>query len=112
MGGEVGRVAEDFTRLESGQAKLGFTLNRYKCEVAGLTDATRSILSVRGVTLKEVPLEDLVLLGSPVLPGTGVDTVLASKREDLETLASRLPFMPAHDSLFLLRNVVTMPRLV
>ena len=32
------------------------------------------------MTLKEVPLEDLVLLGSPVLPGRGVDTVLESKR--------------------------------
>ena len=31
---------------------------------------------------------------------------------DLQTLASRLPLMPAHDSLFLLRNVVTTPRLV
>ena len=112
MGGEAGRVAEDFTRLESGAAKLGLTLNRSKCEVAGLTNATRSTLAARGVTLKEVPLEDLVLLGSPLLPGKGVDTVLASKREDLETLASRLPLMPAHDSLFLLRNVVTTPRLV
>ena len=64
------------------------------------------------MTLKEVPLEDLVLIGSPLLPGKGVDTMLASKREDLETLASRLPLMPAHDSLFLLRNAVTTPRLV
>ena len=112
MGGEAGKVAEDFTRLESGAAKLGLTLNRSKCEVAGLTDATRSILAARGVAVKEVEMEDLVLLGSPLLPGVGVDTVLASKREDLETLASRLPLMPAHDCLFLLRNVVTTPRLV
>ena len=38
--------------------------------------------------------------------------MLSSKRGDLETLASRLPLMPAHDSLFLLRNVVTTPRLM
>ena len=56
-------------------------------------------------SLQEIPLEDLVLLGSPLLAGRGVDTVLSSKRGDLETLASRLPLMPAHDSLFLLRNV-------
>ncbi len=112
MGGEADKVAEDFTRLESGAAKLGLTLNRSKCEVAGLTDTTRSILAARGVAVKEVEMEDLVLLGSPLLPGVGVDTVLASKREDLETLAGRLPLMPAHDCLFLLRNVVTTPRLV
>ena len=48
MGGKADRVAEDFTRLESGAAKLGLTLNRSKCEVAGLTNATRSILAARG----------------------------------------------------------------
>ena len=107
MGGEADRVAEDFTRLEAGAAKLGLTLNRSKCEVARLTNATCSILAARGVAL-----EDLVLLGSPLLASRGVDTVLSSKRSDLETLASRLPLMPAHDSHFLLRKVVTMPRLM
>ena len=34
------------------------------------------------------------------------------KREELEILAGRLPLMHAHDSLFLLRNVVSTPRLL
>ena len=58
-------MAEDFTRLEAGAAKLGLTLNRSKCEVAGLTNVTHSILAARGVAFQEIPLEDLVLLGSP-----------------------------------------------
>ena len=105
---EVRRAGWQRTSIGWSRARrslAGLTLNRFKCEVAGLTNATRSILAARGVMLQETTQEDLVLLGSLVLPGRGVDTVLASKREDLETLAGRLPLMPAHDSLFLLRNV-------
>ena len=35
-----------------------------------------------------------------------------SKREELATLASRLPLLAAHDSLYLLRSVVSTPRLL
>ena len=67
---------------------------------------TRSILAARGVALQEISLEDLVLLGSPLLAGRGVDTALSSKRGDLETLASRLPSHAGpRQPLFLLRNV-------
>ena len=38
--------------------------------------------------------------------------ILASKREELATLASRLPLLAAHDSLYLLRSVVSTPRLL
>ena len=64
------------------------------------------------VALQEIPLENLVLLGSPLLAEQrGRTSCCHPKRGDLETLASRLALMPAHDSLFLLRNVVTTPRL-
>ena len=58
MGGDSSKVAQEFTRLESGAAKLGLTLNRSKCEVAGLTDMTCLILAARGVTVKEVAMDD------------------------------------------------------
>ena len=51
----------------------------------------------------------LTLLGSPMMSGDGLDSVLASKKNDLMILAGRLNFLPAHDSLYLLRNVVTTP---
>ena len=54
----------------------------------------------------------LILLGSPLLPGVGVDKAISDKRSELETLSRRLQFMPAHDSLFLMRNIVSMPRLL
>ena len=58
--GEANTIAEDFVRLEKSAAKLGLTLTRNKCEVAGLTDATRSVLTARGILLKEVNINDLI----------------------------------------------------
>jgi hypothetical protein len=111
LGGEADVVADDFTELETRAQELGLTINRAKCEVIGHTVDTRAQLLARGVDIREVKAKDAILLGSPLLPGAGVDAVLATKREELQTLASRLPLMPAHDSLFLLRNVVTTARL-
>ena len=69
-------------------------------------------LAGRVINIREVELQDAILLGLPLLPGVGVDTTIAMKREELQILESNLPLMPAHDSLFLLRNVVTTDRLL
>ena len=42
----------------------------------------------------------------------GVHEMIAATMEELQTLASRLTLMPAHDSLYLSRNVVTTARLM
>ena len=112
LGGEAGAVLQDFKCLEAEAAKLGLMLNQGKCEIAGHSTATRDLFVSRGVNLAEVELRDLTLLGSPLLPGTAVDSTVASKREELATLASRLPLLTAHDSLYLLRSVVSTPRLM
>jgi len=112
LGDEAGVVADDFVELEARARELGLTINRAKCEVIGRTAETTATLLARGVVVREVNAEDAILLGSPLLPGACVDGVVAAKREELRTLAERLPLMPAHDSLFLLRNVVTIARLV
>lgn len=65
-----------------------------------------------GGGIREVGAGDAILFGSPLLLGRGVDAVLGSKREELQTLARSLPLMPTHDSLLALRNVVTTARLL
>jgi hypothetical protein len=112
MGGEATVVANDFLLLEKEAAKHGLLLNRSKCEVAGHSAATRSVFTSVGITLSETAIPELILLGSPLQQGAKVDETLASKREELETMVGRLQFMPAHDNLFLLRNVVTSSRLL
>ena len=62
-------------------------------EVAGLTNVTRSILGrrARGGASGRFHWRTWFSSGSPLRASRGVDTVLSSKRGDLETLASRLP---------------------
>ena len=62
--------------------------------------------------LPETSVYSVELLGAPMSVGDHLDSVLASKKQDLQRLARRLVFMPSHDSLFLLRNVITAPRLM
>ena len=76
-----------------------------------MAEMTATLLAC-GVVVREVKAEDAILLGSPLLPGACIDGVVAAKREELRTLADRLPLMPAHDSLFVLRNVVTTDQLL
>ena len=95
MGGEARIVAEDFLGLKENAAKLGLKLNKAKCEVIGHTDVTRASFSIRQVTIKETELDDAILLGSPL--GSNVDKILSIKQVELQNLATRLPYMPAHE---------------
>ncbi len=52
------------------------------------------------------------MLGAPLFKGPHLGNALALKRAELERLSTRLVLMAAHDSLFLLRNLLAMPRLL
>jgi len=62
--------------------------------------------------MQEVSRDDVLLLGSLLSYGRGMDKILEGKRSELEILSKRLPLMPRHDYLFLLSNVIAMPRLL
>ena len=112
----IGDTAEiclrDFLQLEAAARRLGLEMNRKKCEVIGHTDATRALFAEHGVSLPETSRETVILLGSPLSAGQHLDSILVEKMEDLRRLTRRLEFMEAHDSLFLLRNVLAAPRLM
>jgi len=97
--------------LEMG-SEIGLTLNQAKCEVIGHNNATRAIFRDCEINLPETELQDMTMLSSPVLPGPGIYDVLSRKRIKLERLSTRLAYMPSHDSLYLLRHVVTTPRIM
>ncbi len=112
VGGDVRTVINDFLYLEAAARQLGLELNRSKCEVIGQTDETRTLFAAHGIILKETSLESAILLGSPLSAGQHLDSVLEGKREELKRLTKRLALMPSHDSLYLLRNILTAPRLM
>jgi len=57
-------------------------------------------------------VQGVIQLGTPLSAGYHLDVVLEGKREELMRLSMRLELMPSHDSLYLLRNVFTAPRLM
>ena len=53
-----------------------------------------------------------ILLGAPLSAGNHLDHILDGKKEELQRLTHRLQLLPSHDSLFLLCNMLTAPRLM
>src|SRR6218665_3424575 len=56
--------------------------------------------------------EKMPLLGAPLVPGPAVDMVLQSKANDLERAIRRLSILHTHDALVLLRNSLSVPKLI
>ena len=112
IGGRADTVVEDFAMIESVCKSKGLFLNRLKCEVVGLSNETRTLFHSNNIELPETNRPDLVLLGSPLFHGNVLDSALCDKSNVLRLLAGRLSLMPAHDALYLLRNVLATPRLM
>lgn len=112
MGGDASTVAADFIELEAAATTVGLVINRSKCEIIGHTDETRALFADYNIILPETNSEAATLLGAPLFPGQTLDSVLGSKRLELQLLTNRLSLMPSHDSLYLLRNILTAPRLM
>ena len=112
IGGEAACVMEDFSQLDLAAKKIGLAINYDKCEIVGHSMETRSLFQSRGIDLPETSAAQVILLGSPLSAGQHLDAILECKHQELQRLTKRLELMPSHDSLYLLRNVLTAPRLM
>jgi hypothetical protein len=112
IGGEAACALEDFIQLEEAAKSIGLQMNHNKCEIVGLSDDTRFLFTSRGINLPETTAAQVILLGSPLSAGQHLDALLQDKHQELQRLTKRLEFMPSHDSLYLLRNVLSAPRLM
>jgi len=112
IGGEAACVLEDFVQLEVAAKKIGLEMNHNKCEIVGHSAVSRSLFASRGINLPETNADQVIFLGSPLSAGQHLDIMLESKHQELQRLSKRLELMPSHDSLYLLRNVLTAPRLM
>jgi len=109
MGGDASTVAADLMELEAAAIRVGLVSNRSKCEIIGHTDDCRALFAEHNIILPETHSEAVILLGAPLYRGQTLDSVLGSKKSELQLLTSRLSPMPSHDSLYLLRNILTAP---
>ena len=63
-------------------------------------------------TFRRTEIEDLTLLGAPILSGRIVDKALKEKTEKLEKAMSKLHLLQSHDALNLLRNSISVAKLL
>jgi len=109
--GDISTVEADVNTILDHSAETGLQLNLGKCEI--VTDNPEIIpdSSVLSHFVK-VKKQDMTLLGAPVLKGPAQDAALRHKIEQLEKALQRLSLIHSHDALVLLKNSLSMPKLL
>jgi len=109
LGGDEKQVARDVEIVEARAQEIGLMLNMKKCEFI-----SASGLSNEPIFNEFIHLDPLnaSLLGAPLTVGQAMDSMLASRCEDLTRAISRLKLIAAHDALILLRASFSAPKLI
>jgi hypothetical protein len=108
IGGEVDTVSDDVQLVMNGCKDLGLRLNVSKCELisSGQCQLLNPLLSF--VQLRP---HEATLLGTPLLTGSAMESVIVKFTEDLSRASGRLKLISAHDALIILRSALGRPRL-
>ena len=104
-------MQETYKAIIDLNASTGLTLNPHKCEI---TARNFNIVDKFPIfnNFKRIALEDITLLGAPVLEGRAVDNALKDKIVTIERSITRLSTLQTHDALCLLKNSIAMPKLL
>ena len=110
VGGRVDVVSTEVLSFESRAAVIGLRLNHAKCEVIGLSLKSRTAWMSSGLSFLLREPEEASLLGAP-LHVQLIDKAIEVKCEALQRAMPRLKHMSAHETIFILRNPLSVPRL-
>ena len=115
LGDTVPRLVDQIRRLETAAKGVGLHLNYAKCEVFGLTAASRRIWEAAGLGsglgFAQRPIEDATLFGSPI-HSEGVQGALVQRCDQLKDVLPRLFKMVAHEAFYLLKSCFAISRLL
>ena len=117
LAGHPDIVRADFEKIIAAQDSLGLKVNQKKCEFSVLcssNDAAQTLVNSFNESYPEakfVPTDKLNLLGSPLFQDS-LDRELKDRLENFKMICSRLETLDHHDSLFLLKNVFHIPKLL
>ena len=115
LGGPEEEVLRDFQFIECEAEYLGLDLNESKTELIWAEQASRKILDA-ALTLYKVPLEQAVILGSPIGQRGSIDTTLADKTQAMgdktQPMGTRLSHFSKNDAITLLRYFIAIPKVL
>ncbi len=108
IAGESSSVSQDVSRVLQACPDLGLRLNVSKCElisngVCSLPDVFSSFMQVHP--------DEALLLGSPLLSGAAMNSVLTKLNENLIRASQKLTLITSHDALTILKSSVGAPNL-
>jgi hypothetical protein len=109
-------VEQDLVRLQAASSEIGLQLNPAKCELYVMGEKEEDLdAGIRIDSLlpgvKILRAADCMLLGAP-LTDEALPSALVQKIDQIRILVDRLPKLEAHTALFLLKNSLSIPRLV
>jgi len=102
LAGDICTVEVDVDTIINLDADTGLKLNISKCEIIA------SIL----FKFVKVTKDEKTLLGAPVFKGSAQDAVITHKIDQLKRVLERLSFVHSHDALVLLKNSLSMTKLL
>jgi hypothetical protein len=111
LAGGVRTVEKDVETIMDAASETGLQLNSAKCEII-MEDFTPISTSKTFQHFVRVEKADMTLLGSAVVRGTAQDRALTSKIDELSRAIERLSLLHSHDALVLLKNSLSMPKLL
>jgi len=110
LGGELETVAKEVDILSKEAAHIGLTLRESKCELVTSTSLFSVPQPVKGY--RRVPVTEAVMLGAPLMEGIAMDQIWDKHKTFLDRAASRLALLSAYDALVILKNSLSLPKLL
>ena len=111
LAGKSFTVAQDVNFIKKAGAQLGLRLNASKCDIIS-NNTTKQFESLASEGFQRIELDHLCLLGAPILRGPATDNCLRKKCVEINKGISRLLMLQAHDAMIILKNSLSIPKLM
>ena len=110
IGGHAFDVSNDISLIQEEASHLGLCLNLKKSELIAINPLESQVLLSAPDLIPVLP-NHASFLGAPIGSLESIDSAISSKCDALKIMGDRLPHFRRHDSLVLLRNAFSIPKI-
>jgi hypothetical protein len=117
LGGTVDSVLSDIETIKASASLFGLELNTGKCEVfflandVSIVNQLQTKFQICTPNIRFPRPENLTLLGAP-LTNEAIPNCIKRRHTAAQLMVERLPTLPAHPALYLLKNCLSLPKLL
>ena len=103
-------MAQEVEALSMSASTIGLSLSQSKCELVSAAPMSRVPRVLE--SFQRAIVSEASMLGAPLSEGKALDTIWAKHKAALERAASRLKLLNSHDALVILKNALSLPKLL